>query len=78
MDFQTKVNKIIMNLSILDKVPLASAQLKDDLGFDSLRLVELILAIEDGLSIEIDESDLDPSQIMTVDDLYKLIKKYSS
>jgi len=67
-----------MNLSILDKVPLASAQLKDDLGFDSLRLVELILAIEDGLSIEIDESDLDPSQIMTVDDLYKLIKKYSS
>jgi len=78
LDFQTKVNKIIMNLSILDKVPLASAQLKDDLGFDSLKLVELILAIEDGLSIEIDESDLDPSQIMTVDDLYKLIKKYSS
>lgn len=78
MDFQTKINNVILAFSLLDDEPCSNTKLKDDLGFDSLKLVELIIGLEEEFNIQIDESDLDPSQLVTVDDLYKLLKKYVS
>jgi acyl carrier protein len=78
MDTVKKVNEVIMNLSILDKQPECDEKLKEDLGFDSLKIVELIVALEESLCIEIDESDLDPNSIIKVADLYKLAAKYAA
>jgi acyl carrier protein len=72
------LNKVIMDLSFLQEEPLEDSKLKDDLGFDSLKIVELMIAIEDSLGIRIDESDLDPNLIITVADLHNLVKKYTA
>ena len=51
-------------------------RLAEELGFDSLKIIELIVRAEEIYSIEIDETDLDPSKLKTVKDLFELIKKY--
>lgn len=51
-------------------------KLSEDLGFDSLSLVELIVDLEDRFDIEIDESDLDPGHLKTVGQIYTLVDKY--
>lgn len=50
--------------------------LKDDLAIDSLSLVETIINIEDDFGIEFKDSDLDPSHLITMDDICNLIIKY--
>lgn len=49
-------------------------KLKEDLGFDSLRLVSLILDIEEKMNITFDESELDPGELIMVKDLIRLIE----
>ena len=71
-----KVNQILSKLSLTDESFEETLTLKDDLGFDSLRIVELIVALEENFAIEIDESDLDPNNLIVVSDLYVLIEKY--
>lgn len=51
--------------------------LENDLGFDSLSLVELIVSLEDRFNIEINESDLNPSTLKTVGNIYSLVAKYT-
>lgn len=53
-----------------------SVHLKHDLGFDSLKIVQLMVSLEEALQIEFDESDLDPAKLLTVADLNKLVCKY--
>lgn len=74
---ENKVNGVIQSLSPIGEEIHATDSLSDDLGFDSLRIVELIVALEDAFQIEIDESDLDPESIVTVADLYNLMGKYA-
>lgn len=50
--------------------------LREDLGIDSLSMVEFIVELEDTFGIEIDESDLDPHALQTVKQIYSLIGKY--
>jgi acyl carrier protein len=73
-----KINTIINELSEFNKYPLANERLKEDLGLDSLRMVELIIALETAFSIEIDDSDLNPSKLILVSDIYNLISGYIS
>ena len=73
----TKLDKILMEMSFSDEKPEKEANLKEDLGIDSLRMAELIIAIEDAYMIVFDESDLDPAQLATAADLYDLVGKYS-
>lgn len=51
-------------------------RLIEDLGFDSLKLMELIVKTEEIYSIEITDTDLDPGKFKTVKDIYQLAKKY--
>ena len=74
---KTKINRIVKDLCFLDNDPKANNKLKDDLGIDSLKLVELIVLIEEDLNICLDDADLNPSNIKTVEDLYKLVSKYT-
>ena len=69
------VDNILMKLSFQDEIR-ENQILRDDLGFDSLGMVELMVALEEAFSIEFDAGDLDPERWNSVSDLYALIEKY--
>jgi acyl carrier protein len=53
-----------------------AARLKEDAGLDSLSLTAVIVGLEDEFGITFDDGDLDPSAIVTLQDLVGLVKKY--
>lgn len=69
------VNCVLKNLSFLDDIQ-PDQRLEEDLGFDSLKLVEVIVALENAFGVEIDEAELDPARLNTVSDLYCLMHRY--
>ncbi len=77
MTVETKVRRIIAeklpNLDLEDVLPEAS--LVDDLGADSLNLVELVMTMEEIFEIDIDDDDTDKMQ--TVQDAIDYIKSKS-
>lgn len=73
MSVEDKVKKIIaekLSVDLEEVVPEAS--FVDDLGADSLDLVELIMSLEEELNIEI--SDETAEQLVTVKDAIDYIK----
>jgi len=74
MTIETKVKKVIAekipNIDIEDIVPEAS--LIDDLGADSLTIVELVMSMEEMFEIEIDDDDAE--KLVTVQDVIDFIK----
>ena len=54
----------------VDEIQLANS-LQEDLGADSLDVVEIVMALEDEFSIEI--ADVETAKIKTVDDIVKYI-----
>ncbi len=68
-----KVKKIIVDqLGVEESEVTAEASFVDDLGADSLDLVELIMALEDEFDIEIPDNAAE--QITTVNDVVEYIK----
>ena len=49
--------------------------LKEDLGFDSLNIIELIIALEEEFGIEFSASSLDPELIMTVGNVIGIVEE---
>ncbi len=74
MTVETKVRKVIAQkipgIDIEDIVPEAS--LIEDLGADSLTIVELVMSMEEIFEIEIDEEDAE--KLLTVQDAIDFIK----
>ncbi len=70
------VNEILRKKSFCEDIT-SELKLNEDLGLDSLNLVELMVELEDKFNIEIDESDLDPAALQTVDQIYALVSKYT-
>lgn len=70
-----ELNKLLCTMSFNSSVGMQD-RLAEELGFDSLKIIELFVRAEEIYSIEIDETDLDPSKLKTVKDLFELIKKY--
>jgi len=74
-----RVKKIVVeNLVIDENDVVPSARFVDDLGADSLDLVELTMALEEGFSSpakKIEISDEDAEKIITVQDAVDHIKK---
>ncbi|MFF2483003.1 acyl carrier protein [Paenibacillus sp. NPDC058071] len=54
----------------------SEAKLKDELGIDSLKMVELLVNLEERFNIMFDESDLDPGLLGSVQDLENLVNRY--
>ena len=50
--------------------------LQGDLALDSLNMVALLMMIEDEFQILLDESDMNPFDLITVEDVVKLVAKY--
>ena len=77
MTIETKVRKIIVEkipgIDIEDVVPQAS--LIEDLGADSLTIVELIMSMEEVFEIEIDDDQAE--ELSTVQDIYDFIASKS-
>ena len=77
MTIETKVKKVIaekiQNIDPEDVVPEAS--LIEDLGADSLTIVELVMSMEEIFEIEIDDEDAE--KLVTVQDAIDFIKAKS-
>lgn len=70
------VNKTVSELCAGDGNLEKRTSLRSDLGFDSLKMVELIVKLEQYFGLEFEESDLDPQDIDTLEDVYRLVAKY--
>ncbi len=76
MSLEDKIKKIIaekLGADLDEIVPKAS--FVDDLGADSLDLVELIMSMEEEFDIEI--SDEDAEKLLTVNDALEYVVKHS-
>ena len=71
-----KIVDIIKEQLNIDDVEITEdTSFKDDLGVDSLDLLELVMAFEEEYSIELDPEELEG--IQTVGDVIEFIKKYT-
>ena len=76
MPIEEKVQKIVAEkLSVEPEEVIPKASFVDDLGADSLDLVELIMAMEEEFDIEIPDEEAE--KIQTVQDAIDYIKKHS-
>ena len=76
MNIYIKTEEIIKELSGCDSIN-KTDRLKEDLALDSLEMVTLLISLEDTFAIELDESDMDPYDLITVSDVIELAEKYT-
>lgn len=76
MKTSQKVIEVIRDLSGCEIVN-ETDSLQEDIALDSLGMVTLLVAIEDAFSIELDESDMNPFDLVTVTDIIDLVEKYT-
>lgn len=69
------VDEILKEKSFCEII-MPDLKLNEDLGLDSLNMVELMVELEEQFNIEIEESDLDPATLQTVEQIYSLVEKY--
>jgi acyl carrier protein len=75
MSIEKRVKEIIVEqLGVNENEVTPEAKFVDDLGADSLDLVELVMALEEEYNIEI--SDEDAEKILTVGDAIDYIKSH--
>ena len=70
-----RVFKVLGELSGAEKITTKS-NLQQDLGLDSLKMVTLLLELEEEFGFELEESDMNPFELKTVKDVIKLVEKY--
>lgn len=75
MSIMNRVLIILQELSGLDDI-LIEDNLQNDLGLDSITMVTLLLEIEEEFRIMLDESDMNPFDLITVADVVVLVEKY--
>jgi acyl carrier protein len=77
MSIEVKVKQIIVEqLGVNESEVQPNAKFIDDLGADSLDLVELVMALEEEYNMEI--SDEDAEKIQTVGDAIEYIKAHAA
>ncbi len=74
VNIEEKIKEVIVEqLDITEEECVPDASFIDDLGADSLDIVELIMAMEDHFNLEISDEDLE--KIRTVRDITDYIKE---
>ncbi len=74
MNIEKKIKEIIAEqLSISEDEVTAEASFVDDLGADSLDIVELVMAMEEEFEMEIPDEDAE--KLLTVQDAMDYVKK---
>lgn len=75
MNIEEKVKEILCELSGEETVE-SSSHLQGDLALDSLMMVTMLVEIEDVFSIELDEADMNPFDLSTVQSVIDMVAKY--
>ena len=75
MNVKDKVIEILKELSGEETIN-ETDSLKEDIHLDSLGMVTLLVEIEDVFDIRLDESDMNPFDLITVQDVVNLVGKY--
>ena len=75
MNIEEKIKAILCELSG-EKSVANEASLQDDLALDSLAMVTMLIEIEDVFEIQLDESDMNPFDLTTVQDVIDMVGKY--
>ena len=75
MNIEEKVKDIIFELSGEYAIE-NTDHLQNNLALDSLLLVTLLVEIEDVFGIELDESDMNPFDLSTVQSVIDMVSKY--
>lgn len=75
MKAKEKVYEILNELSCEGKIK-DSDSLQEELMLDSLSMVTLLVELEETLNIQLDESDMNPFDLITVGDVVRLAEKY--
>lgn len=75
MELRERVFELLSELTSMEEIS-EYDELAGDLGMDSLGMITLLVAIEDTFQIELEESDMDPLALQTVDDIVQLLEKY--
>ena len=75
MNVEEKVIEILKELSGEETIN-ETDSLKEDIHLDSLGMVTLLVEIEDVFDIRLDESDMNPFDLITVQDVVNLVEKY--
>lgn len=73
--------EIVGVISALSYISIGEIKYDDEfstIGIDSLKMVELMIALEDKFEITFDDSELDPSSLKKVSDVIKLTERYIS
>ena len=68
-----KINDILKEQLQLSETPKPTDTLKDDLGADSLDIVELVLAMEEEFNFTMPDDDY--ATLHTVEDVYKYVER---
>ena len=74
-EIKEQVFEIVEELCLMP-IQDVGATLTNDLALDSLRMVMLLVTLEDTFEIELDESDMNPFSLITVQDVINLVQKY--
>ena len=75
MEIFNKVCAILSELSEIETIRLEH-ELQSDLGLDSLRMVTLLIMLEDNFQITLVESDMNPFDLINVSNVVALVEKY--
>ncbi|MBE6717765.1 MAG: acyl carrier protein [Ruminococcaceae bacterium] len=75
MNIEEKVKGILSELSGQKSVEV-DATLQGDLAFDSILMVTMLVQIEDVFGIELDESDMNPFELNTVQSVISMVNRY--
>jgi len=76
MNQNKTIIETISSISFTSAEEINGDDLLVSIGIDSLKMVELIVALEDTFNITFDDSELDPGVLNKVDDIVKLTQKY--
>ena len=75
MNIETKVKEILCELSGEETIE-NTDHLQGDLALDSLMMVTMLVEIEEAFAIELDEADMNPFDLSTVQNVIDMVAKY--
>ena len=75
MEIFDKVTTILSELSGIENICLEH-ELQGDLTLDSLQMVTLLMMLEENFQIVLDESDMNPFDLINVWHVVNLVEKY--
>lgn len=75
MEIFDKICVILSNLNGIETICLEH-ELQSDLGLDSLQMVTLLMILEETFQITLDESDMNPFDLINVQQVVNLVEKY--